>query len=66
VLEQAEARAAVAEQEAATEREQRQRVMDAAAKGNLQVITSPGKHSVVPYALGVDRTRGHFIVECCF
>ncbi|KAK9917001.1 hypothetical protein WJX75_009773 [Coccomyxa subellipsoidea] len=46
VLERAEARVVAAEQEAATEREQRCRVMEAAANGNLPLVSSPGNAPV--------------------
>ncbi len=42
VLERAEARVLAAEKEAATEREQRCRVMEAAANGNLPLVSTPG------------------------
>ena len=42
MVERAEARVTAAEQEAAAEREQRRRVMEAAANGNLPLVSSPG------------------------
>lgn len=42
VVEQAEARVTAAEQEAVAEREQRRRIMEAAANGNLPLVSSLG------------------------
>ncbi|CAL8467199.1 g6735 [Coccomyxa elongata] len=48
VVDRAEARATAAEQEAAAEREQRHRVMEAAANGNLPLVSSPGDAPMSP------------------
>lgn len=47
VLERAEARASAAEQEASAEREKCRRVMEAAAKGNLPLVTTPGEGALL-------------------
>lgn len=49
VLERAEARAAAAEHEAAAEKEQRRRVMDAAAKGSLPVVALQGLAQILAF-----------------
>ena len=43
VLEHTEARALDAEQEAAAEKDQRRRVMEAAANGSLPLLAAPGE-----------------------